>query len=94
MAAVAAGVAVADKIPALASVLSPELPQAQDDPTVSTLQMEDFPEVYKDDDVVFHQLNPHLWIGNGHLMYNESIQKPGQVFYLPPPYQLQPPPSS
>ena len=40
MAAVAAGVAVADKIPALASVLSPELPQ--DDPTVSTLQMEDF----------------------------------------------------
>ena len=39
MAAVAAGVAVADKIPALASELSPELPQ--DDPTVSTLQMED-----------------------------------------------------
>ena len=73
MAAVAAGVAVADRIPALASVLSPELPQAQDDPTISTLQMEDFPEVYKDDDVVFHQLNPHLWIGNGHLMYNESI---------------------
>ncbi|MBP5334690.1 MAG: hypothetical protein J6Y61_02760, partial [Bacteroidales bacterium] len=70
MAAVAAGVAVADRIPALASVLSPELPQ--DDPTVSTLQMEDFPEVYRDDDVVFHQLNPHLWVGNGHLMYNES----------------------
>ena len=71
MAAVAAEVAVADKIPALASVLSPELPQ--DDPTVSTLQMEDFPEVYRDDDVVFHQLNQHLWVGNGHLMYNETV---------------------
>ena len=71
MAAVAAGIAVADKIPALASVSSPELPQ--DDRTVWTLQMEEFPEVYRDDDVIFHQLDQHLWIGNGHMVYNESV---------------------
>ena len=28
--------------------------------------------VYQDDDVVFRQLDEHTWIGNGHLVYNES----------------------
>ena len=79
MAATAAGVAVCGHMPALASVLAsnsrPEdadsLPQ--DGPTVSTLKMEDFPLVYEGPDVVFHKLDDHLWIGNGHLMYNESV---------------------
>jgi len=79
MAAVAAGVAAFGQVPALASVLSGSTPkdtgrQAQsDDPTRSTLQMEDFKLVYEGPDVVFHQINDHLWIGNGHLMYNESV---------------------
>ena len=30
-------------------------------------------EVFKNDDVVFHQLDDHTWVGNGHLMYNESL---------------------
>lgn len=75
MATVAAGTAVLSQVPALASVLSskPEDSQPQDGPTVSTLKMEDFPLVYEGPDVVFHKLNDHLWIGNGHLMYNESV---------------------
>lgn len=75
MATVAAGTAVFIQVPALASVLSsnPEDSQPQDGPTVSTLKMEDFPLVYEGPDVVFHKLNDHLWIGNGHLMYNESV---------------------
>ena len=28
--------------------------------------------VYQDDEVVFRQLDEHTWIGNGHLVYNES----------------------
>jgi len=75
MATVAAGTAVLSQVPTLASVLSskPEDSQPQDGPTVSTLKMEDFPLVYEGPDVVFHKLNDHLWIGNGHLMYNESV---------------------
>ena len=29
--------------------------------------------VYQDDEVVFRQLDEHTWIGNGHLVYNESL---------------------
>ena len=29
--------------------------------------------VYQNDDVVFRQLDEHTWIGNGHLVYNESL---------------------
>ena len=75
--AAAAGVAAFSQAPSLASVLSakPEDVDSipQNDPTVSTLKMEDFKLVYEGPDVVFHQINDHLWIGNGHLMYNESV---------------------
>jgi hydroxyacylglutathione hydrolase len=30
-------------------------------------------EVFKDDDVVFHQIDEHTWVGTGHIMYNESL---------------------
>lgn len=30
-------------------------------------------EVYKGDDVVFHQIDEHTWIGTGHEMANESL---------------------
>lgn len=30
-------------------------------------------EVYKNDDVVFHQIDEHTWVGTGHLSSNESI---------------------
>jgi hydroxyacylglutathione hydrolase len=30
-------------------------------------------EVFKNDDVVFHQIDDHTWVGTGHLVYNESI---------------------
>ncbi len=78
MASVAAGMAVCGQVPALASVLDAARPadsdaEPQAGPTVSTLKMEDFPLVYEGPDVVFHKLNDHLWIGNGHLMYNESV---------------------
>ena len=77
MTAVAAGAAILGNTPALASVLAGREPQnqnqSQDNPTVSTLKMEDFPLVYEGPDVVFHQINPHLWVGNGHLVYNESV---------------------
>ena len=42
-------------------------------------QAEDFskiyPEkmVYRDEDVVFRQIDEHTWVGNGHLVYNESV---------------------
>ena len=29
--------------------------------------------VYKDNNVVFHQLDEHTWIGTGNLMFNESL---------------------
>ena len=29
--------------------------------------------VYQDDEVVFRQIDEHTWIGNGHLVYNESL---------------------
>ncbi len=44
-----------------------------DDAKVSTLKMKDYKLVYEGPDVVFHQINDHLWVGNGHLMYNESV---------------------
>ena len=30
-------------------------------------------EVYSGDDVVFHQIDEHTWVGTGHLMSNESL---------------------
>jgi hydroxyacylglutathione hydrolase len=30
-------------------------------------------EVFKNDDVVFHQIDEHTWVGTGHLMANESL---------------------
>lgn len=30
-------------------------------------------EVFKNDDVVFHQIDDHTWVGTGHQMYNESM---------------------
>jgi len=30
-------------------------------------------EVFKNDDVVFHQIDEHTWVGSGHMMSNESL---------------------
>jgi glyoxylase-like metal-dependent hydrolase (beta-lactamase superfamily II) len=30
-------------------------------------------EVFKNDDVVFHQIDEHTWVGTGNLVYNESL---------------------
>jgi hydroxyacylglutathione hydrolase len=30
-------------------------------------------EVFKNDDVVFRQIDEHTWLGTGHMMYNESL---------------------
>ena len=30
-------------------------------------------EVFRNDDVVFHQIDEHTWVGTGHLMANESL---------------------
>ena len=30
-------------------------------------------EVYKGEDVVFHQIDEHTWIGSGHVMASESL---------------------
>jgi hydroxyacylglutathione hydrolase len=30
-------------------------------------------EVFKNDDVVFHQIDQHTWVGTGNKMYNESL---------------------
>jgi hydroxyacylglutathione hydrolase len=30
-------------------------------------------EVFKNSDVVFHQIDEHTWVGTGHMMYNESL---------------------
>ena len=30
-------------------------------------------EVFKNDDVVFHQIDDHTWVGSGHLMASESL---------------------
>lgn len=30
-------------------------------------------EVFRNDDVVMHQIDEHTWHGNGHLVYNESV---------------------
>ena len=31
------------------------------------------PVVYRDEDVVFRQIDEHTWAGNGHFVYNESV---------------------
>lgn len=70
----AAGAAVAGSLPTTllnAAAPVPPVPQ-NDNPNASTLKM-DYKLVYEGPDVVFHQINDHLWVGNGHLMYNESI---------------------
>ncbi len=30
-------------------------------------------EVFKNNDVVFHQIDEHTWVGTGHMIYNESL---------------------
>lgn len=30
-------------------------------------------EVFKNENVVFHQIDDHTWVGTGHVMYNESL---------------------
>jgi hypothetical protein len=30
-------------------------------------------EVAKNDDVPFHQIDAHTWVGTGHMMSNESL---------------------
>jgi hydroxyacylglutathione hydrolase len=30
-------------------------------------------EVFKNDDIVFHQIDEHTWVGTGHMMSNESL---------------------
>lgn len=43
---------------------------------ISPCQIEDAlkgKEVFKNDDVVFHQIDDHTWVGTGKMMYNESI---------------------
>ena len=30
-------------------------------------------EVFKNDDVVFRQIDEHTWVGTGHMTYNESL---------------------
>lgn len=30
-------------------------------------------EVFKNDDIVFHKIDEHTWVGTGHRLYNESI---------------------
>jgi hydroxyacylglutathione hydrolase len=39
---------------------------------IGTLQI-DGKEVFKNDDVVFHQIDEHAWIGTGHMAANESL---------------------
>ncbi len=29
--------------------------------------------IFKNEDVIFHQIDDHTWVGTGHLMYNESL---------------------
>ncbi len=43
-----------------------------DDPGASTVNI-DRPVVYEGPDVIFRQLDEHLWVGNGHRCYNESV---------------------
>lgn len=80
MGAAAAGMALFGEVPGLAKVLqgSPAseasaLEQQVDESKILTIKMPDYPLVYEGPDVVIHQINDHLWIGNGHQMYNESI---------------------
>ena len=39
----------------------------------SSLNMDGLQLVFQNDDVVFHALDEHTWVGNGHLVYNESL---------------------
>lgn len=39
----------------------------------STLVMDDLPLVFQNDDVVIHAIDEHTWVGNGNIVYNESI---------------------
>ena len=83
MGAAAAGIAVLGEVPGLAEVLqnsvnvnsdqSPVRQQPVDESKILTIKMPDYPLVYEGPDVVFHKINDHLWIGNGHQMYNESV---------------------
>lgn len=77
MGAAVAGAAVLGTIPSFAreAIGLESIPQdskPSDDPNASTLKM-DYKLVYEGPDVVFHQINDHLWVGNGHRTYNESV---------------------
>lgn len=39
----------------------------------SSLNMDGLPLVFQNEDVVFHALDDHTWVGNGHWAYNESL---------------------
>lgn len=42
-------------------------------PGSSSLKMDDLPLVFENEDVVIHALDEHTWVGNGRLVYNETI---------------------
>ena len=54
----------------LAVLLTTGLAALAQQPYTSTYQEK---EVFKNDDVVFRQIDAHTWEGNGHLMANESL---------------------
>lgn len=77
MGAAVAGAAVLGTMPSFAREAMglesvPQDSKPSDDPNASTLKM-DYKLVYEGPDVVFHQINDHLWVGNGHRTYNESV---------------------
>lgn len=59
------------KIPLLSATLIASLSLAAF-AQVRTLQIEG-KEIFKNDDVVFHQIDEHTWVGSGHRMASESL---------------------
>lgn len=66
------GLAMAGSIPAIAKV--PQAPRKDGKDSFAALaKTNPYPVVYEGPDVVFRKLADHLWIGNGYLVYNESV---------------------